>query len=473
MTHAARLRSSASFPGAVTAPDRIAAAGRDFGGIRAENPAFVVRARNTADVENVLSEARARGLCVAARGQGHSTRGQAHAPAGIVVDMCDANEVRVEDGIAIAQAGARWDRVLRKTLEVGLSPPVLTDYLGLSVGGTLSVGGVGGQSFRHGLQVDQVEALRVVTGVGRVVDCSRSSEPELFDACRGGLGQCGLIVEARLRLIDAPRAAHVFRLSYRDLDAWLEDQARVAADLRFDYILGSILPSANGFAFTLEVAKYQASDAASARERLEGLAFDDSLTDAAGRVFSYADYALRLGALEAQMKADGSWFACHPWLDLFMPWRAAAPVIAGSLSNIDSAWLANSHTLTYPVSRPADAAPLCGLGSDAPHLLFGVGPTFLPSQTREMADFDLTCAKLLTLAERLGGRTYPIGFPLGTPFMDELGWRRHFGAGWHAFQEAKLAHDPARLLTPAPGVFPKRTPTVSDFGRLGAAARPM
>ena len=38
---------------------------------------------------------------------------------------------------------------------LGLTPPVLTDYLHLSVGGTISVGGIGGATSRFGTQADQ------------------------------------------------------------------------------------------------------------------------------------------------------------------------------------------------------------------------------------------------------------------------------------------------------------------------------
>ena len=64
-------------------------------------------------------------------------------------------------------AGATWRAVLGATLARGLTPPVLTNYLGLSVGGTLAVGGIGGTSSRYGMQTDNVLALDVVTGDGR------------------------------------------------------------------------------------------------------------------------------------------------------------------------------------------------------------------------------------------------------------------------------------------------------------------
>ena len=58
---------------------------------------------------------------------------------------------RVQGNRVVVDAGATWSEVLAATLPHGLTPPVFTDYLGLSVGATLVVGGVGGAISRFGL----------------------------------------------------------------------------------------------------------------------------------------------------------------------------------------------------------------------------------------------------------------------------------------------------------------------------------
>jgi FAD/FMN-containing dehydrogenase len=44
----------------------------------------------------------------------------------------------VHDEEITVHAGCSWAAVVNTALEHGLTPPVLTDYLGLTVGGTLS-----------------------------------------------------------------------------------------------------------------------------------------------------------------------------------------------------------------------------------------------------------------------------------------------------------------------------------------------
>src|ERR1043165_8191271 len=118
----------------------------DFGHIAHTRPTGVIRPGSVSEIQAALAD----GLRLRPRGEGHSTAGQAQIRHGVVVDMRGLNAVTVSDGHAVAEAGARWSTVLATTLPLGLTPPVLTDYQELSVGGTLSVGGIGGMSHQHG-----------------------------------------------------------------------------------------------------------------------------------------------------------------------------------------------------------------------------------------------------------------------------------------------------------------------------------
>ncbi len=57
--------------------------------------------------------------------------------------MTAMNSVRdVKQDRVVVDAGATWRDLLDATLARGLTPPVLTNYLGLSIGGTIAVGGI-------------------------------------------------------------------------------------------------------------------------------------------------------------------------------------------------------------------------------------------------------------------------------------------------------------------------------------------
>jgi cytokinin dehydrogenase len=149
-----------------------AKAATDFGQMARAAPEAVFHPATPADIAALVrfSASSVAPFPVAPRGQGHSWRGQALAPGGVVVDMGSLGRgprinVSVAEPFVDVGGEQLWVDVLRATLRHGLAPRVWTDYLRLTVGGTLSNAGIGGQAFRHGPQIANVHELDVVTGI--------------------------------------------------------------------------------------------------------------------------------------------------------------------------------------------------------------------------------------------------------------------------------------------------------------------
>jgi cytokinin dehydrogenase len=157
-----------------TDPDAVALASTDFGNNKSSSSrsAVVFYPSCPADIAALVraSCASASPFPVSARGRGHCTHGQASAPGGVVVDMPSLGRaaarlaVSVEGRYIDAGGEQLWVDVLRAALAHGLTPRSWTDYLHLTVGGTLSNAGISGQAFRHGPQISNVHELDVVTG---------------------------------------------------------------------------------------------------------------------------------------------------------------------------------------------------------------------------------------------------------------------------------------------------------------------
>jgi cytokinin dehydrogenase len=94
---------------------------------------------------------------------------------GVVLEMSSLKGIRVspngEPGcrqpFVDAAGGELWIDVLQAALKLGFAPRSWTDYLYLSIGGTLSNAGVGGQTFLFGPEISNVLQLDVVTGTER------------------------------------------------------------------------------------------------------------------------------------------------------------------------------------------------------------------------------------------------------------------------------------------------------------------
>ncbi|WP_246127713.1 FAD-binding protein, partial [Amycolatopsis rhizosphaerae] len=175
-----------------THPADLAAVADDWGHIVSHRPRAVLRPRSPADIAATLRFAGEHGIPVVPRGEGHTSYGQAQCPDGIVIAMSHLARIHhiTPDRVTV-DAGATWADLLTATLRHQLTPPVLTDYLGLSIGGTLSAGGIGGTSHRHGAQTDTVLELDVITGDGTQHTCSPHHDPDLFHAALAGLGRHG------------------------------------------------------------------------------------------------------------------------------------------------------------------------------------------------------------------------------------------------------------------------------------------
>ncbi|KAG7988729.1 hypothetical protein I3843_03G202300 [Carya illinoinensis] len=242
-------------------PVAIKLASTDFGNIVREIPAAVLYPSSISDIASLIKFAHTTSSApfnIAARGQGHSVRGQAMARNGVVVDMTSLKNQKNGYGIKVsgspsmgwfADVGGEqlWVDVLHATLEHGLTPVSWTDYLYLTVGGTLSNAGISGQTFRYGPQISNVYEMDVITGKGDFVTCSREKNRELFFAVLGGLGQFGIIVRARIALETAPKRVKWVRMLYNDFSAFTEDQERLISNNGFkqnnalDYLEGLLL----------------------------------------------------------------------------------------------------------------------------------------------------------------------------------------------------------------------------------------
>lgn len=146
----------------------------DFGRMVRSPPMAVFHPESPDEVARLVRAAyeSRHGFTVSARGHGHSVYGQAQAGGGVVVMMSGAKGAmppavgEAADGEKYVDVwgGELWIDVLMATLEEGLAPRSWTDYLYLSVGGTLSNGGFSGQAFQHGPQISNVYELDVITG---------------------------------------------------------------------------------------------------------------------------------------------------------------------------------------------------------------------------------------------------------------------------------------------------------------------
>ncbi len=174
-----------------------------WNGMVARTPALVVQPSSAEEVAAAVRFAAERRLLLGVKGGGHNIAGTAIAPGGLVLDMARMREVSVDaDGQRAAVGpGCRLRDVDGETQRVGLAA-VLGFVSETGVAGLTLGGGFGYLTRKHGWTVDSLEEVEIVTADGEVRVASRTQEPELFWALRGGGGNLGVVTRFTFRLFE-------------------------------------------------------------------------------------------------------------------------------------------------------------------------------------------------------------------------------------------------------------------------------
>jgi FAD/FMN-containing dehydrogenase len=363
--------------------------------------------------------------------------GQSLSDGGIVLDLRAIQGVRgVGEGHVVAGAGATWKQVVVAALRAGRVPPVLTSNPWATVGGTISVGGIGTSSFRYGSQACNCLEITAVTGDGRIAECSREIEPALFDAVRCGLGQFGIATEVTIRLVAHRPSATTWTLIYRDLDALLEDMREVVETDRALAIAAGARRDGERWVFPLRLSFDGGSDSPEVPPDVRELSAPVHPSAARG------DPALALAGGVERAPEFGAGHAlgkAHPWIDTFMPWRSTAEYVRTLL---ERPVRAHARTIAlWPLRRSRLGAPLLVAPPD--ELLMGV--SVLPVVPRErLGEAMAVVADWSATSIGMGGKRYLSGW---TGF-DAAGWRDHYGSIWPELERVKARYDPAGILNP-------------------------
>ncbi|CAN1256171.1 Cytokinin dehydrogenase 1 [Linum perenne] len=479
-------------------------AARDFGNRFFFRPVAVMHPRSASDIATTLNHVSKMGggssstsspssslLTVAARGRGHSLHGQAQAHGGVVIDMASLPRSFVRgvdnNGYYIEVSGGEmWIDVLKETLKDGLTPKSWTDYLHLTVGGTLSNGGISGQAFRHGPQINNVRQLEVVTGKGEVVTCSKKQKPELFFSVLGGLGQFGIITRATIALEPAPNMVKWIRLLYSDFSKFSSDQERlISLEESFDYVEGFVVINRTGLLnnwrssfhpkdpvradqfvsdgktlYCLEVAKYynlqDESDTIDMRiqDLLSDLQFIPSTLFVSE--VTYLEFLDRVYVSEINLREKGMWEVPHPWLSLLIPRSKMVEFANEVFGNILTGG-SNGPILIYPlnqsrwnnVKKTSFITPnedvifhVSFLASAMPYSTGRDGLDYILARNQRILDFCSTAG--------LGEKQYL------AHYKTQEEWKAHFGSKWEVFRKRKLTYDPLAILAPGHKIFKRQ-----------------
>jgi FAD/FMN-containing dehydrogenase len=157
-------------------------------------PALIVQCTGAADVVEAVNFAREQNLLLSIKAGAHNVAGNAVNDGGLVVDLSGMRGVHVDpaSGTVRAQGGATWGDCDRETQLFGLAVPggvvSTTGIAGLTLHG-----GVGHLRRKHGLSIDSLISVDIVTADGELRSASATENEDLFWAVRGAGSNFGVV----------------------------------------------------------------------------------------------------------------------------------------------------------------------------------------------------------------------------------------------------------------------------------------
>lgn len=158
-------------------------------------PALIAQCAGSADVIAAVTFAREHELLVAVRGGGHHVAGNAVCDGGLVIDLSRMKGLRIDPvrRTARAEAGLTWGELNHDLQAFGLGATggyiSITGIPGLTLGG-----GFGWLVRKHGLALDNLLSVDIVTADGQLRTTSPAEHPDLFWGVRGAGANFGVVV---------------------------------------------------------------------------------------------------------------------------------------------------------------------------------------------------------------------------------------------------------------------------------------
>ncbi|KAF1870404.1 hypothetical protein Lal_00003610 [Lupinus albus] len=435
----------------------------DFGLIENKTPLAVFEPSSESDIIDLIKYSNSLPIpfTIAPRGQGHSTHGQGLTNDGVVLnlnrlgDFRNGSEIVVHDEYVDVGAEQLWIDVLRATLKHGLTPLSWTDYMYLSVGGTLSNAGINGTTFRFGPQISNVLELDVVTGKGELLTCSTDKNSELFYSVKW------------------------LRLFYTDFSEYTKDQEYLisfneknetrGADHVAGYILANLPPprdvsfypkqdlpridsliSQHGLVYTLELGKFYDNDSHVEEELanlFKGLKFIPEF--AFEKDVSYEEFQNRLRVEIEFLRSNGILEVPHPWMDLFIPKSRISDFNDGVFKDIILKQnIPAASIIFYPMNHNKWDDRMSAVTPDE-DIFYALGFFRAAFGNGEVEASEAQNEEILEFCKDAGiqAKVYLASY------KTQERWVEHYGSKWELIKDRKDEFDPKKILSPGQKIF--------------------
>ncbi|HUR13286.1 MAG TPA: FAD-binding oxidoreductase [Mycobacteriales bacterium] len=147
--------------------------------------------------------------------------------------------VEVGDGFADVLGMTTYEDLVAATLPTGQMPLVVPQLKTITLGGAVTGVGIESSSFRNGTPHESVLEMDVLTGDGRVVTCSRSTNADLFYGFPNSYGTLGYALRLRIELERTHPYVHLRHVRCRSVAEAAQVMRRHSTDGTADFVDGT------------------------------------------------------------------------------------------------------------------------------------------------------------------------------------------------------------------------------------------
>lgn len=435
----------------------------DFGREVSAQPMAVLHPEGVRDIVAMCRFCTLHGITMAMNGQSgepnahesHSNYGQALTKGGLQINARKLAGIRrLTKGRAVVGAGTTWAELVDAALKTGQTVASLPDYLNLSIGGTVSVGGVGGNVQRAGLCADLVREIQIVTPAGIVYRASRHRFASLFRAALGGGGQYGVITELTLDLVPAQEMATITSLYYSSSADYLRDQRTLLQVKDLQHHTGEFIRTKDDTAwnFKIDLGVYHPSgQARSLDDLLSGL--NDDRARRSTVTMPYRDWAFRTVPFTESISKSGHLEMKKPWVSFLIPGDRVQEFVDWVSPQLSQRDLGAGLCLLSPLASGSIATEMFMMPESSDGVVFFFDLLAFPDPgTPDVDGMFERNRRFHRKVIGLGGKRYIIG---AVPGLTQADWVRHYKPSrYYRLSMLKRIHDPRGVLTPGQGIFP-------------------
>ena len=434
----------------------------DFGKIAEGRAIGCLFPKTIEDIQLIVKHCKNEDVPIITRGMSHSASGQCLIKDGVVINIKTLNQVLDiqfdgKNGYVETEAGITWENLVKATLKVGATPPTITDWQKLTVGGSISTGGLGFMSYHKGVQADNILALDVVIASGELIHCSRTENTDLFNLVRAGLGQFGIIVKVKMKLEKAPITMHVFKMVIPTTEAFHKLSQQLTEESTFSCIHSFLIPNhkkdfekkmgteviqqniehfqsaldaQEGFSYFVELVQYEYQ-----KETFE-LAKNDFGVFAHYEEDDYFKYITKEPPLIATEKERGK--TAHPELAVFIAKSQFDSFMTEFIKRHRAEDMSDGPVLFIPMTNTQIETPLF-VHPKEDFYFIGILRNAYPNTKERIAYLTDLNEVLYEIALAHGGNRYPVD-SMSKPNNRQT-WSEHYGENWEAMSKGKNKYD--------------------------------